>query len=529
MEKTFFNTLIVVCSLSLTIFLFDCTIENNAFGAENEMFQIPEKYLSQTPEWEKCEFDETKKRWRKAECAEITVPLHWDNPEGDTITIYVKRLRALLKATKQMWWLEGGPGYAGTTQLPGSMQEIARLDWKTDLYTLDHRGTGYSNRLGCPEQETDNSERGIWITPSEGDACIEHLEANYNLDAFTVTQAAKDVGFLVELLKEEEKEIFVYGRSYGAYWGHRFAQIFSNQADGIILDGIVPSVIKFEQSEILGNDVAEDLLNICKEDDFCKSKMGNDPWGKANDILKKFQDGHCPELVENELTPYIFQRLAFNMQYSWDLRILLPVIYYRIDRCSEEDVSAFKHFWNFLLSMHPLTSRNYSDALFYHIVLSELLSDDPMPSDVMKEIDASLLITGHLTADYVLPLWEMGWPTYETDEYHHNWAPKNVPILMIHGTLDHRIPINSTSIVRENLNGSNQYFIEVPNAPHQVMSESPVKNIFATSCGVQVVLDYMEDPLAKPDTSCFDNIKSIDFRGNPLLALVLFGTWNLWE
>jgi hypothetical protein len=57
---------------------------------------------------------------------------------------------------------------------------------------------------------------------------------------------------------------------------------------------------------------------------------------------------------------------------------------------------------------------------------------------------------------------------------------------------------------------------------------SPVKNIFAPHCGMQIVLDYMEDPLEEPNTSCLDDLVPIDFRGNPLMALQVFGTWDIW-
>jgi len=393
MKKFIRNVLIIVCSLSFIVLVLDCTCENNASGAENGVFQIPEEFLSQNVKWKKCEFDEAKNRWRKAECADITVPLYWDSPADGTMTIHVKRLKALVKATKQMWWLDGGPASAGTANLPPFMQSVAQLDWRIDLYTLDHRGTGYSNRLSCPDQEADDSEEGILVMPSEGDACIEHLEANYNLDAFTATQAAKDVGFLVELLKEEGKKIFVFGGSYGTYWGHRYAQIFPDQADGVIFDSLVPSVIQIDQLEILGNDVVKDFFEICKEDDFCRSKMGEDPWGKANEIFEKFKDGHCPEVVEIGLTPEYLQWLSFIVQNlnNWSLRILLPAFYYRIDRCSEEDVKAFKYMWDiFLESFSPLTARQYSDALFYHIGLSELIGESPMSEEFDRQIDLCL-------------------------------------------------------------------------------------------------------------------------------------------
>ncbi len=527
MKKFIFNALVIFFSISLFVLVSDGTYENNVFGAEIE---FPEEFLSQTVQWEKCELFENQKRLRKAECADITVPLYWENPKGENITIHVKRLKSLLKATKQVWLLDGGPGYAGTSDLPRFMKSIARLDWRIDLYTLDHRGTGYSTRLSCPEQETDESEKGSWITPSEGDACIEHLEANYNLDAFTVTQAAKDVGFLVELLKEGNKKKFVYGVSYGTYLGHRYAQIFPDQADGVILDSVVPSDVQGDQGDINGNDVVKDFFDICKEDDFCKSKMGEDPWGKATDTFEKFKDdGHCPQVVEDGITPEILQSIATDIN-SPAYRIVVPAVYYRLDRCSEEDVNALKHMWDIYYNhFTPPPAGSYSDALFFHIGLSELIGNNPMSADKAKELDETLLATDHVVANWGLPLLEEGWPTYETDEYYHKWASQDVPILMLNGTLDPRTTIDEARKAEENLNGPNQYFVEIPNTGHVVMFGSPVKNLFAPHCGMQIALDYMKDPLSKPDTSCLADLKPIDFRGNPLMALVLFGTWDIWE
>jgi len=529
--KKFICSVVIVFSLSLIVLVLDCTCENNAFSAEIE---FPEELLSQTVEWETCELNEEQKGWRKAECADITVPLFWDNPEGETMTIRVKRLKSLFKATKQLWLLESGPGNAGTHTLH-YMRIISQRDWRTDLYALDHRGTGYSNRLGCPDQEAD-SEKGYPISESEWPTCIDYMKDNYNLDALTVTQAAKDVGFIVELLREVNKEIFVYCLSYGTYWGHRYAQIFPDQADGVILDSVAPSVgLTFDQYDMRANNTVKDFFDICKEDDFCRSKMGGDPWGKANDTFDKFkEDGHCPEVAEHGLTLEILQLAGFNALRFWDLRIVLPALYYRLDRCNEKDVNALKYLLDGFLSQifeaSQITSTHHweSWALRYHIGLSEMISDNPMSADRAKEIDETLLASGHLSYKS-LQLLEEGWPTYETDDYYHEWASQDVPILMLNGTLDHQSTIEVARIAKENLTGPNQYFIEVPNVGHVVYERSPVKTIFAPACGTQIIVDYMKDPLAEPDTSCLDDLKQIDFRGNPLMALGIFGTWNLWE
>ena len=39
----------------------------------------------------------------RAECASTPMPLSWDEPDGPTIDVYAKRLRAAGSATVQLW------------------------------------------------------------------------------------------------------------------------------------------------------------------------------------------------------------------------------------------------------------------------------------------------------------------------------------------------------------------------------------------------------------------------------------------
>ena len=150
-----------------------------------------------------------------------------------------------------------------------------------------------------------------------------------------------------------------------------------------------------------------------------------------------------------------------------------------------------------------------------------------MSAEEAKEIDASLVATEHSVATG-LALLEEGWPTCDTDDYYRKWASPDVPILMLNGTLDRLTPIDMANIVRENLTGPHQYFVEAPNVNHVVIMSSPVKNIFAPNCGMQIVIDYINEPLTRPDISCLENLRPINFRGNPFMSLLVFGAWNLW-
>ena len=400
----FYTCLIVLIALALNFCSWnegfaETILDSGVFSA---------KFLSQQIAWKACELYETPYRWgMKAECTDVTVPLYWDNPEGDTITIHVKRLRSnlrwLLEAKRQLWLLQGGPGAAGTSTFADMMQMIVEADPETEVYTLDHRGTGFSSRMGCPWQEAGDSEEGSIISDNEWDACINYLENEWlPLDAFTVTQAAMDVGFLVELMKEEEQNRFIYGISYGTYWGHRYAQLFPDQADGIILDSIAPSDRTFiDEYDMLANKVVKQIFEMCKEDEFCRSKMGDAPWEKANEVFDKFKNGHCEAVSENGLPPENLQIFAFALGTSWMGRVVIPAIYYRLDRCNESDVNVFKHIGDKFFSPQEnataTSPRQFSNALSNHITLSELVSGNPMSLEDLKELDETLLASSHIS------------------------------------------------------------------------------------------------------------------------------------
>ena len=47
---------------------------------------------------------------------------------------------------------------------------------EVDMYVLDHRGVGQSDRMGCPEQEADDSPGGFGITDAELESCAAWIQ-----------------------------------------------------------------------------------------------------------------------------------------------------------------------------------------------------------------------------------------------------------------------------------------------------------------------------------------------------------------
>ena len=175
-----------------------------------------------------------------AECAFVEMPLLHGSSDGRTIGVAVKRILASDESTRQLWFLDGGPGDAGSASLERLATVLA--DPHLDVYTADHRGVGGTALLSCPVQQAPDSPDGSEITSVEWAVCMDHIRATRSdLDGLTATETARDLGRLIEMTREPGKRVFVMGASYGTFLANRYLQLFPNQPDGIILDGIVPA------------------------------------------------------------------------------------------------------------------------------------------------------------------------------------------------------------------------------------------------------------------------------------------------
>ena len=288
-------------------------------------------------EWERCSLRPGANDGL-AECAEVTMPLRWEFPEDPgTFKTVAKRLLSVGDdAQGQVWLLAGGPGDSGTLTFPDFMLGLRDADLGFDVYTLDARGTGGSEWLGCPDQETESSELGVQISAGEIDACADYVEQTYGdrLDIYGATHAALDLAALIHHTREEGKNVLIWGFSGGTFWAQRYLQFFPSQADGVVLEGIVPPdgslVFQDEYFDLIGRQ----LLDDCATDAFCASKLP-DPEATLLALLDKLDQGHCPIL---ETSSPDFIALIARLNYFNPTHEFVPALIYRVDRCSPQDV-----------------------------------------------------------------------------------------------------------------------------------------------------------------------------------------------
>jgi pimeloyl-ACP methyl ester carboxylesterase len=461
----------------------------------------------------------------QTECARIDVPLRHEDPEGEKIPILVARRPSGTPDAPQLWLLQGGPGGSGASfyDLVSYMAEHLP---GFDIYTLDHRGVGESQRIGCPDQEKAGSPNGVGLTSAEWAACAQDLKDTLGdkLSAFTITSAARDLGAVIERTRAPGQRTFVWGASYGTTWAMRYLQVFPDQAAGVVLDSIVsPGVQYLSQFDQQYDAVAQDFVALCAADAGCSSKLGADPWAFLGALYEKIDAGHC---ASSGLTRPLLREVMAVMLQGWDRRRYVLPFAYRVDRCAPEDITAMGHMFQAFFG-EPFDGRGFSPVLQAHIALSELWETPaPSPSELTGRAGAALFSTDFGVT--VGPVFD-AWPRYDHDDLTDGWPDTSIPILMLNGSLDPQTPLETAQVAEERLSRPGQTFVAVPNAVHGVIGGSPVATPGALPCGSQITFSFLEAPDAPVDTACLSDLRPVSFAFTAEESQEVFGTDDVWE
>jgi pimeloyl-ACP methyl ester carboxylesterase len=458
------------------------------------------------------------------ECSSTPMPLSWDHPDGRTIGIYAKRkLAAIQPAAAQIWFLDGGPGASGCEGRPPMMDKIQALYPELDVYTIDHRGVGDSDRLSCPD---------------EGDlaACISYVQDQWgdDLGAYTTSYSAIDVAAYIEATRAPGQKVFVWGGSYGTYIAQRYVEIFPEQADGIVLEGICTADDTFVWFTEGTDTAGRMLMDACASDPYCGGKLGKDALDRVVQLYQKIYYGnHCEAAGDARwYVPY----MAAYMLYYHPYHNAVPALLYRAMRCDDQDVAALNHALTMLFgpdSTFMDLGDGYSGVLYDNVVYSEMWTHPDFPDeqallDYIAEVDASAIFSlGSGTS--MNDVWEV-WPKYTDEQWDNKWAETDVPMLMLQGVLDPATSYFRAIALRDHFHGPHQTFVAFPTAGHNVTSGTPVsEDPEATHCGRRLFVDFLKDPTADLDLSCVDEVLPNDFEGDPTLADLVFGTEQMWE
>ena len=213
------------------------------------------KYYEQVVEFEEC--------GTRLYCADIDVPMDWNDPSSEAISIATVFRLADSNPRGFILFNPGGPGSSGYDWVKDSSEYLGTKDLRADWNILgfDPRGVGRSSAVEClSDSEYDEflygvsgfeigSEEDIAVaraaTADFADKCLEKTGAL--LGFVDTVSAARDMDVLRAVVGESKLNFLGY--SYGSFLGTTYATLFPERVGRFVLDGAIdPTVSDDEQT-----------------------------------------------------------------------------------------------------------------------------------------------------------------------------------------------------------------------------------------------------------------------------------------
>ncbi|GAB2545618.1 alpha/beta hydrolase [Nocardia heshunensis] len=275
------------------------------------------------------------------QCADIEVPLDWDKPDGEKITVGIDRLPATDpgRSLGPLVVNPGGPGGSGTelvaveSQHPGMFPDEIRT--RFDLIGLDPRGIGTSRpAVRCDPALQDKLPD---IFPADQAAFDEMVTANKAfgqscqartgplLDHVDTVSVARDLDVVRQRLGGAPLNYL--GLSYGTEIGYEYARLFPANSRALALDGALVHSLPPSTMSVYESTAFEDSVNRfaawCNTATDC-ALHGEDATAVVRDLVVRARQtplpapgcatsGHCaPQVRPGDLLLNIQESLLFK-------------------------------------------------------------------------------------------------------------------------------------------------------------------------------------------------------------------------
>ena len=251
-----------------------------------------------TLDWRQCEPD------KPVECATITVPIDYARPSTGTIEVAVAREKATGKKAGTLVFMPGGPGGSGVDRLLRGNTVPPEVAARYDVVSFDPRGTNRSNPVECDADLVANlpnviPEAGATLADIQayaremGASCREHTGPL--LDHIDNVSVARDIDVLRAALGE--RQLTLYGRSYGTLAGQMYAEKFPHRVRGMVLDSVFDHGLSqttfLTTQAAAGEDAFAEFAKWCAGDETCVLH-GQDVSQVYGDLFDRAVRGELP-------------------------------------------------------------------------------------------------------------------------------------------------------------------------------------------------------------------------------------------
>jgi pimeloyl-ACP methyl ester carboxylesterase len=438
-----------------------------------------------------------------AECASVTVPENYEQPNGRKIELFVARVPAisLNKKADPLFLIAGGPGTSAVDLYTSSAGPFDRVRRDRDIILVDQRGTGRSHRLDCDYGDQNLFERIDEIEVGAANIqCRDELSLKADLRMYTTSVAVRDLDGVRELLGYQS--INLYGNSYGTRVAQHYARRYPAATRTVILDGVVnPEVVLGPAIAIDAERALERILARCQGDAAC-SKAFTDPSSDYRALRAQLNTKPVKTMVSDAATgrPIHFDFTTRHLSavlrfasYNDDQAALLPL-----------SLHLATHEANFtpLASQFRVFAQSLESSFAYGMHNSVACSEDVPLIDASK-LDRDALKATHMGAEQVEQLIEAckEWPKGVADSDLHEPFKSKAAALLLSGSDDPVTPPAYASMAQRAFADSEHVII----AGHG-------HGQLGAPCVDRIIADFVAAGTAKAlDTRCTAKLKPMPF------------------
>lgn len=281
-----------------------------------------------------------------SKCANVKLPLDYDNPKGKTTNVAVLRTPATGKRIGTLFVNPGGPGGSSTEMAQFADEFLSpEVREKFDVVGVDPRGVGFSDNVECMSVEDQDDvfthldvgvpigyqqeQRYIQSSKKVAKACSENPLAT----SMSTAEVARDMEMVRRGLGEGK--LSYLGFSYGSQLGTTYANMFPGNFRSIAIDGTLSptawsgtdaNASKPLDARLKSGEGAwkamDTILAECGKvgEDRCTFASGGDPKTKFTEMAERLKKG--PVTVED---PYSGEELTLT--YGDFVGTLLGALY----------------------------------------------------------------------------------------------------------------------------------------------------------------------------------------------------------
>ena len=456
------------------------------------------------------------------ECGYVVVPLRHAEPDGATIRLPVAVRRAAAGAPDPLLLAQGGPGGDAFKVFSILVQPTGDLSTSRDIVIFNQRGTPYAEpELTCPETDAAladilaaDSEEGERLYNEALAACYDRLLAeSIDLSAFNSLENAADVPLIARALGYDEYNF--YGVSYGTLLGLHLMRNHPEGLRSVILDSVVPPDVNF-LSEIAASEdrVFGEVFAACAADPACAAAYPNLE-ARFYALVAQYDqlpvdmtltDPETGQSYDTYLDGRGLRSVLYQLLYVPRMAAVLPSVIANIEA---GDLRYLEAMWPLLVFDQLVAEGMYNSVICAEdadIDVAAVPLDGVRPEIAATAVDSLQSILDGCARWQVEPL-----PPSVDDP-----VVSDIPTLLLSGRFDPVTPPAFAAVAAVGL--SNATNLVDPTAAHGVA--------FQNDCINGIILDFLADPSAPPDSSCLAAAEPLDFVPPDAVTLPLLADVN---